>query len=224
MATTALVLGLSGVSVGSTAGASTVIDGAGFAGYEATTPVEVSSSVHAVFTVPAITCGSESSAAGFVVQIIGSRGLPASTELDAECTDGTPTYVTSAVGSQPLSMTVHAGDRVALLVRTKPSLSSSIRIGSVTDLTTGVAQTATDAAPIGLSMSAFVGVESVKGPVADFGRIEWADADVDGSAMGTVGPQIWFMVGNPDRHKVLVWTSDFSPAGGSFKNVWRASS
>jgi hypothetical protein len=161
-------------------------------------------SVSASWVQPAVTCAKRQTAySSFWVGLDGDGSNSVEqTGSEADCNHGTPTYYSwyEFYPAYPVnySNTVRPGDQFSASV----TYSGGTYTLVLTDSTQNWSHTTTGTAPSGLNASAEVIAEapsSSRGvlPLADFGTVSFANAKVNGAALGTVPtPQKIDMVGS----------------------------
>jgi hypothetical protein len=169
-------------------------------------------SVSASWVQPAVTCARrETSYSSFWVGLDGDGSNSVEqTGSEADCSRGTPTYYSwyEFYPAYPVnySNTVRPGDQFSASV----TYSSGTYTLVLTDSTQGWSHTQTGTAPSALNASAEVIAEAPSSnrgvlPLANFGTMNFTNAKVNGSALGTVPtPQKITMVTNTGATKAAV--------------------
>jgi Peptidase A4 family len=218
-----LAVGLAGLS--SAAAATEPGGSVQFAGYVATVPAAASLTAEATLTVPMLNCAEtlgsfDPASVGPSVEVTGGKSETLA-DIIASCNGDDPVYRGVAI-FLTTKVAIHAGDIVRLRVNVKAS--PFIARATLIDVTTGQSQSFSRSTGPYTPTGAQVGMNAFGLPVAEFATVQWTDATVGGWSLGSLNPEALNMIRNPNHPKTLVRTSPLSSSGGSFRNIWVASS
>jgi hypothetical protein len=186
--------------------------------------------IHAQLTVPTIDCSNpkQNGEIDARVEIGGTPGqlsTPSalSTNLFARCNqvNHTITYeiIPFFTTHTPFAMNVNPGDKLVLTLRWDND--RKVVRSTAHDITTGVTESQTFViTSAATNRYAFVGMfgEPENPP---FGTIQWSHMVLDNQPMGSYGGlQGYVFRIHPNHPKPVIWTTQMSPSGRSFKNIW----
>ncbi len=208
------VAGLSG-----TAAASELPGSPEFGGYEFPISSTSISTLSVQFTVPTIDCQGNTGTQEFTAQIMGAADS-VSASIAAGCNDGVSAYAVVAFDS-PLSLSVNAGDKVALRCYADPAVQKNGEKVTVDDITTGESDTR-ESGPLEFKpVSVWIGVVPTSQPyLPDFGRVQWVKALFNGHPFGSFEPQGYNLTVGNHNSKLVAFTSALTTSGLSFRNSW----
>ena len=190
----------------------------GSAGYSAQIPADPTV-LTAQIKVPVTICSSATQ--GWEAFAALSVGVNAQSSVQESCYLGVASYQAMVVLENTVKeITVSAGDVVRFTVESEPTTGAGSTKVIVRDVTTSQSVSSALVGQRPPTQAALILIPN--GPVADFGKLVWSNATINGTPFASFNPTGYNMLRGPKSTALAVVTTPWSTSGTSFKNIWRS--